>query len=104
MATEGTEPTGDISPEQERNAPTYPDVRMGQIASSLNIRIYGIPITDDGKLDGYISMVFCGFQIEGYEHRDCSNRIWHVPESQILSSGVVEDFVCDGNDVRFFDV
>lgn len=95
---------GSISEEGKDTSVNYSQARERQITSTLTIRIYGIPFADNGHVEGHMSMMFCGFQAEGNEYRECSTRIWHIPENKILASGAVKGFSCDGDPVHFFEV
>jgi hypothetical protein len=68
------------------------------------MRLYGVPLTNNDSIAGHVSIAYCGFKAEGHDHRECSNRIWHVPIDKILSSGAAEDYICDGHEVHYFDV
>lgn len=91
-------------PLKESSSTLYSEMRKRQVPASREVRIYGILLANEGHVEDHTPIAYCGFMIDGIEQRECSNRIWHIPDEKVISTGVVDDFKCDGEDVQFFQV
>lgn len=87
-----------------QDAPTYAESRTRQVTSATQVRLYGVPLKDANNLEGHTAIIYCGFQSDGIDLRECTDRIWHVPDDGISSFGALEDFPCERGTVHYFDV
>ena len=82
---------------------TYQEARQQGFIAAYTVRIFGVPL--DGNVnESHIAIWWCGIAVDGLEHRQGTNRIWHLPNADIVASGEVDGFEFNGHQVYFYDL
>jgi hypothetical protein len=79
------------------------------------LRIYGIPIvevhdknlvplTESNKDYPFEGIIYCGFKSEYSELRNPTKRLWYFEKSNVIDTGVVEDYRIEEGRVHYYEV
>lgn len=82
---------------------SYEEARKRNLVAATTLRVFGIPLRSKAS-EGYLPVLWCGISVEGAEHREATNRIWHLPEADIVGSGEAEGFRVEGHPVHWYDL
>lgn len=88
---------------KEESYPSYQQARRDAFVSAYTVRVFGVPL-DGGIDESHIAIWWCGIAVDGLEHRQGTTRVWHLPKTDVVTRGKVEDFEFNGNQVFFFDL